>query len=269
MIRLQKFLAEAGVASRRAGERMILDGRVSVNGGVVRTLGTKVDPACNSVAVDGSPVRTRRKLYVAVNKPAGVLCTRSDPEGRRTVAEFLPAEWVHLFPVGRLDYASEGLVFLTNDGDFCLRLTHPRFGIRKVYQAEVTGRAEPGLPGRLVAGVVEGGEKLKAERARIVSSNNTRSVIELTLAEGKNREVRRLLGALGLEVARLVRTHIGRISLGDLRPGRWRTLTETEIESLLANYENNTATFHGDRSGARPAAGRRGRAGSGRRHQQD
>jgi 23S rRNA pseudouridine2605 synthase len=269
MTRLQKFLAEAGVASRRAGERMILDGRVSVNGSIVRTLGTKVELGRDEVAVDGSPVRARKKLYVAVNKPPEFVCTRSDPTGRRTVGDLLPKEWSHLFPVGRLDYASEGLIFLTNDGDFCLKLTHPRFGVRKVYQAEVAGRAEPGLAARLIQGVTDGGEKLKAEKARIVSSNNTRSVIELALAEGKNREVRRLLGALGLGVERLVRTRIGPIALGDLRPGRWRTLTETEIESLLADYENDTATFHGVRGGARPDRGRRSGAGSRQHHQQD
>ncbi len=269
MIRLQKFLAEAGVASRRASERLILDGRVAVNGRPMSTLGTKVDPAHDQVAVDGSPVRARRKLYVAVHKPPGVVCTRQDPAGRRTVADLLPKEWTHLFPVGRLDYASEGLIFLTNDGDFCLKLTHPRFGVHKVYQAEVTGRVDPRLPARLTQGVIDAGEKLQAEQARIVSSNNTRSVLELALAEGKNREVRRLLGALGLDVVRLVRTRIGRIPLGDLRPGRWRTLTETEIESLLAAYENNTAAFHGVRSGARPHPGRRRRARSGRRHQED
>ncbi len=269
MMRLHKFLAEAGLASRRAGERMILDGRVSVNGTIIRRLGTKVEPGRDHVALDGAPVRARHKLYVAVHKPPGVVCTRSDPEGRRTVVDLLPAEWHHLFPVGRLDYASEGLIFLTNDGDFCLKLTHPRFGVQKVYQAEVQGRAGPDLPARLREGVREGGEKLKADTARIVSSNNTRSVLELALAEGKNREVRRLLGALDLRVERLVRIRIGAIPLGELRPGRWRTLTETEIESLLANYENNTATFHGVRRGARPGPGRRGRARSGQRHGQN
>jgi 23S rRNA pseudouridine2605 synthase len=249
MMRLQKYLAEAGVASRRAAERMILDGRVAVNGSPVRELGTKVESG-DRVAVDGDEVRARRKIYVAVNKPPGCVCTRRDPEKRWTLAALLPPGWSHLFPVGRLDYESEGLIFLTNDGDFCLRLTHPRYGVRKTYEAWVEGRAEPDVLARLTRGVQEGGERLKAEQARIVSSNNTRSVMELVLAEGRNREVRRLLGALGLEVTRLVRTRIGRISLGDLGSGRWRTLTETEIESLLGNYENKTMAFNRPGPGA-------------------
>jgi 23S rRNA pseudouridine2605 synthase len=208
-------------------------------------------------------LRPRRKLYVAVNKPARCVCTRDDPEKRPTVLQILPGEWQHLFPVGRLDYESEGLLFLTNDGDFCLRLTHPRFGVRKTYEAVVTGRAHPALLARAVQGVVAAGERLKAEKARLVSANNTRSVIELVLGEGKNREVRRLLGALGLEVERLVRTRIGSVKLGELREGRWRTLTETEIESLLAQYENNTALDNrplgGSRLSRRRVAGARRR----------
>ena len=233
LVRLQKFLADAGVASRRAGEQMILAGRVAVNGETARQLGTKVDPAHDRVTVEGRPVRARSKLYVALNKPPGCVCTRSDPEQRATLGEFLPADWSHLFAVGRLDYHSEGLIFLTNDGDFCLRLTHPRFGVRKVYLATIEGRAAPDLASRLVKGVFEGGEKLRAERARTLSTNNTRSVVELVLGEGRNREVRRLLAAFGLEVSRLQRVQIGPIKLGELPPGRWRTLTETEIKSLL------------------------------------
>jgi 23S rRNA pseudouridine2605 synthase len=260
MVRLQKFLAEAGVASRRAGEQMILAGRVEVNGTVVRQLGSKVDPARDEVAVDGSPVRMRRKLYAAVNKPPACVCTRSDPEGRRTVGELLPREWGHLFPVGRLDYESEGLIFLTNDGDFCLKLTHPRYGVRKTYHATVKGPLQAGLVAQMTRGVVEGRERLKAEQARIISSNNSRSVVELVLGEGRNREVRRLLGALGLEVERLVRTQIGRIRLGNLAVGRWRTLTETEIKSLLGNYDKDAMAFDRDRHRVGAPSGRRPRA---------
>jgi 23S rRNA pseudouridine2605 synthase len=264
MMRLQKFLAEAGLASRRAGERMIRDGLVEVNGQVVRTLGSKVDPGRDEVSVDGRVVRVRRKLYVAVHKPPGCVCTRSDPEGRRTIGQLLPAEWSYLFPVGRLDYESEGLIFLTNDGDFCLKLTHPRYGVRKVYRATVKGPLERDVARRLTQGVAEGRERLRAEAARLVFSNNTRSEVELVLGEGRNREVRRLLGAMGFAVERLVRTRIGRISLGDLPVGRWRTLTETEIKSLLGNYDKDTVAFNrdGDSVGARSGRrqGGRGRA---------
>jgi 23S rRNA pseudouridine2605 synthase len=231
---LQKFLAEAGVASRRAAEQLMLDGRVSVNGNVVRELGTKVDPAHDLVVFDGQPVRPRRKLYLALNKPPGYLCTRSDEARRRTVFNLLPAEWGHLNTVGRLDRESEGLIFLTNDGEFSLRLTHPRFGTKKLYRVTVMGRVEASILQRIEKGVVCGGELLKAESARLLDTNNTRSVVDVVLSEGKNREIRRLFESQNILVERLERLQIGPIKLGELRPGKWRTLTETEIKSLLA-----------------------------------
>src|SRR2546423_13686263 len=190
MVRLQKFLADSGVASRRAGEQMILDGRIAVNGQVVQELGTKVHPGRDRVTVDGQPVRPRRRLYVALHKPPGYLCTRRDPEQRRIISDLLPKEWQHLYPVGRLDNQSEGLIFLTNDGQFALRLTHPRYGARKTYQVTVSGRVETAMLGQLTRGIQDAGETLKAEKARIVSASNSRSVLELELAEGKNREIR-------------------------------------------------------------------------------
>ena len=234
MVRLQKLLAEAGVASRRASEQIILAGRVTVNGRPVRELGVKIQPGHDEVAVDGVLVKARRKIYVALHKPRDFLCTRSDPEKRSTVADLLPNEWRHLAPVGRLDRDSEGLLFLTNDGDFALRLTHPRYGVHKIYLATVEGRALPRMASRLLAGIEDCGEVLKAERARILSSNNSHSVLELELGEGKNREVRRMLAALELNVIRLQRIQIGRIKLGQLPTGKWRTLTEPEIKSLLS-----------------------------------
>jgi pseudouridine synthase len=232
-VRLQKFLAEAGVASRRASERLIINGLVEVNGSVAKELGTKVDPDHDTVQVEGRPVKTRRKIYVALNKPAGFLSTRSDDLDRRIVTDLLPREWSHLHPVGRLDKDSEGLLFLTNDGDFTLRLTHPRFGLRKCYRAIVEGRVEQGMLRRFMQGVEHEGETLKAERARIVDANNSHSIVELELAEGKNREVRRLFESQNLIVARLQRTQIGPIRLGELPEGKWRALTATEVKSLL------------------------------------
>ncbi len=234
MVRLQKFLAEGGVASRRASEKIILEGRVSVNGRVVRELGAKVDPAHDRVAVGGAPVRPKRKLYVALNKPRGYICSRRDEFKRRSIADLLPREWGGLHSVGRLDYDSEGLIFLTNDGEFSLRLTHPRYGVRKKYLASVTGRVESGMLDRFTTGVIFEGEKLKAEKARALSTNHANSLVELELAEGKNREIRRLFQSQGLEVNRLVRTQIGKIKLGELPSGKWRTLTETEIKSLIS-----------------------------------
>ena len=234
VIRLQKFLAEAGVASRRAAEPIILAGRVQVNGQPVRVLGTKVDPDHDAVTLDGKAVRAKRKLYVALHKPVGCVCSRQDELGRPTVYDLLPKEWQNLHSVGRLDFNTEGLLFLTNDGQFALCLTHPRYGVRKKYVAMVEGRADKAMLERFLRGVWHAGEKLQAQAARLISAGRSRSVVELELAEGKNREVRRLFESQNLAVKRLQRTQIGKIKLGELKPGRWRALTETEIKTLLA-----------------------------------
>jgi len=185
------------------------------------------------VKVEGRPVKARRKIYVALHKPRGVLSTRSDEMERRIVTDLLPKEWSHLHPVGRLDRDSEGLIFLTNDGEFTLRLTHPRFGVRKKYRAIVEGRVEPVMLRRFTEGVEHEGERLRAEHARLVDANNSHSIVELELAEGKNREVRRLFESQGLLVERLQRTQIGPIRLGELPEGRWRALTAAEVKALL------------------------------------
>jgi len=237
MVRLQKFLAEAGIASRRGGEQIIVAGRVTVNGAVANELGRKVDPEHDKVAVDGKLISAKRKLYLAINKPRGCLCTRVAEEGRPKITDYLPPEWTSLFPVGRLDFQSEGLIFITNDGDFCLKLTHPRYGIRKVYVAKVDGRVEPEMLKRFCEGVFHLGEQLKAERARVLSGGTKHCEVELVMAEGKNREVRRLFESQGLTVRRLQRIQIGPIKLGELPPGRWRTLTSTEVKNLL-NYSS-------------------------------
>lgn len=209
-------------------------GRVMVNGQCVRELGARIDPIHDRVAVDGHLLKTQRKLYVALNKPKGYLCTRQDPGQRKIVADLLPKEWNQLYPVGRLDMESEGLLFLTNDGTFCLRLTHPRYGIRKTYRATIEGRFEPTAIAQLKRGVWHDGDLLRAAAARLISSNHSHSVVELVLTEGKNREVRRIFAALAVNVSRLQRIQIGRIKLGELRPGHWRTLTKSEINSLIA-----------------------------------
>lgn len=236
LVRLQKLLADAGVASRRASEKLITDGRVTVNGSVVDALGFKVEPDAVVVAVDGQAVRVRRKVYVALNKPRGVVCTRSDPEGRPTVMDLLPREWGVLFPVGRLDRESEGLLFLTNDGHFSLQLTHPRYGVRKRYVAVIEGRMAESALGQFTAGIEDEGEILKAERVRLLASNNSHSTVEVELAQGRNREVRRLFAALGHEVVELRRTQVGPIRLGELPTGKWRVLTPTEVKSLLPGH---------------------------------
>jgi len=234
MVRLQKFLADAGVASRRAGEELILAGRVTVNGQATQTLGTKVDPERDRVAVDGKPVKAKRKIYLALNKPRGLVCSRKDEFERPTIYQLLPKEWGHLHSVGRLDFNSEGLIFLTNDGEFSLRLTHPRYGVRKTYLATVDGRVAPEMLRRFTLGLWYEGERYKAEKTRLVSVGACQSVVELDLAEGKYHEVRRLFEAQGRTVKRLQRIRIGSIKLGELRPGKWRTLTDAEIKSLLS-----------------------------------
>jgi len=221
------------VASRRASEQIILEGRVSVNGQRVSELGAKVDPLHDRVTLDGQPVKAKRKLYLALNKPPGLVCSRKDEHERRTIYDLLPREWSHLHSVGRLDYNSEGLIFLTNDGEFSLHITHPRYGVRKKYLAGVDGKLEPEMLQRFTRGVFYGGERYKAEKARLISASNSQSVVELELAEGKYHEVRRLFESQGRTVKRLQRIQIGKIKLGELRPGKWRTLTEPEIKSLL------------------------------------
>lgn len=233
MTRLNKVLADAGIASRRAAEKLIAEGHVRVNDKVVTELGRKVDPAVDLVMVDGQPIRPRRRIYVALHKPRGILCTRKDPEDRATILELLPPEWSNLHTVGRLDKESEGLIFLTNDGEFTLKLTHPRFGVRKIYLATVKKRLDERQLARLLQGVTHDGELLKAERTQLLSANNSHSVVEVELAQGKNREVRRLFEVLGHEVVTLRRMQIGPIKLGELPVGRWRILTPSEVKSLL------------------------------------
>src|SRR5437016_3454008 len=162
MVRLQKFLAEAGVASRRAGEQIILEGRVEVNGETVSELGRKIDPLHDKISVDGRPVRAKRKIYLAMNKPRRLVCSHKDEAGRSTIYDLLPQEWRHLHSVGRLDFNSEGLLFLTNDGELSLRLTHPRYGVHKKYLVTVEGQVKESILQAFTRGVFHDGERLKA-----------------------------------------------------------------------------------------------------------
>ena len=233
-VRLQKFLADAGIASRRAAEQIILEGRVFVNGQVARLLGTKVDPDHDKVELDGRLVRAKKKIYLALNKPVKCVCSHKDELGRPTIYELLPREWQGVSSVGRLDFNSEGLIFLTNDGEFALRLTHPRYGVRKKYVTTVEGEVTSDMLRHFVKGVFSGGEMLKALSARVVSDSRARCVVELELGEGKNREVRRLFESQAVTVKRLQRIQIGKIKLGELKIGKWRTLTPGEIKTLLS-----------------------------------
>ena len=231
MVRLQKFLAQAGIASRRASEAVIREGRVEVNGQTVTRQGIQIDPVADVVSVDGQMIQPLRHRYVAVHKPRGVLCTRKDEKQRTILGDLLPSDW-DLKPVGRLDRDSEGLIFATNDGDFALRITHPRYEVTKVYQVEAEGRVPHRTLRLLTQGVKHGGQMLRAQKAALLEANRSRSVMELVLTEGKNREIRRMFATQEIKIIRLIRMQIGSVKLGELPTGKWRTLTKTEIETL-------------------------------------
>jgi 23S rRNA pseudouridine2605 synthase len=232
-VRLQKFLSQAGVASRRRAEELITAGRVSVNGTVVRELGTRVHATRDVVEVDGELVREARTEWYALHKPRGYLSTRNDPEGRATLYDLVPPAMRRLFYVGRLDYDSEGLVLLTNDGDTAHRMLHPSFGTEREYEVDLVRNVDPSLVERLLEGVELDDGPARAESVR--SSGPKRLV--LVLKEGRKREVRRMIAAAGHDVARLRRTRYGAVALGPLAPGAWRRLDQTEIEALHATTQ--------------------------------
>lgn len=233
-IRLQKFLANAGVASRRKAEGLIRDGRVRVNGTVITELGTRVDPDADRVEVDDALVQVAAPVWIALYKPPRYLTSRGDPHGRRTVYDLLPREFRGLFYVGRLDYETEGLVIMTNDGDGAQRLQHPRFEEERLYEAVVSGSISDATVRRLLDGIV-----LEDGPARVLAAEvmqrGEQSTVRVTLAEGRKREVRRLFAAVGHDVLELKRLRFGPIELGPLRPGEWRKLTPEEIAALDKN----------------------------------
>lgn len=235
--RLQKILSAAGVASRRAAEKLMLAGRVSVNGQIARELGTRADPEVDDIRVDGHRIRIeRRRRYLLLNKPRGYVTTRSDPEGRPTVMDLLTGVREYLYPVGRLDYDSEGLLLLTNDGDLAAKLMHPRHAIRRVYQVRVRGVPDAGAMRRLERGVTIDGRRTAPARARLmardVGARGDQSIIELTIVEGRTQQVRKMCEAVGHPVVRLRRVQIGPIADPALRPGTFRELTREEVRKL-------------------------------------
>jgi len=232
--RVQRALARAGFGSRRACEELIVKGRVTIEGRIV-TLGDKVDPALQQVQVDGVTVNLDPDVrYLAFNKPLDVITTMSDPQGRPDLQPFLPTEGPRVFPVGRLDRDSEGLLILTNDGELANRLMHPSFGIEKEYLAEVEGTPTAKHLTRLRAGVELDDGPARAASARLVDVSRGRGSIKLVMTEGRKREVRRLLAEVGLPVVRLVRLRVGPVTLGGLAPGALRELDHDEILALRA-----------------------------------
>lgn len=232
-MRLQKYLASCGVASRRAAEKMITEGRISVNGTVVTELGTQVDENADTVQVDGETVRPEaEKHYIAYNKPVGEVTTASDPEGRDTVMDRFRDYPVRLFPVGRLDYDSEGLLLLTNDGDLMNRLLHPSFEIKKSYLTRVSNFVTDEEIRSLRKGVMIDGRLTSPAEVRMIRHDAFSTELLITIHEGRNRQVRKMIEAVGHQVVRLKRVRFGPVELGDLPSGMWRKLTEAEIAKL-------------------------------------
>ncbi len=230
--RLQKLLARAGVASRRACEELIAGGRVMVDGHVVTTLGVKADLGTQDVRLDGRRLRPERLEYWILNKPKGVVCTNYDPAGRVRPIDLVRASRVRLFPVGRLDVASKGLLLMTNDGEFANRLTHPRYGVPKTYLATVGGRVTAADIRRMVRGVHLAEGRARAAEVHVVKRGRSCSTLRITLRDGRNRQIRRVLARLGHPVRELVWTRIGRIGIRGLRAGEARRLTDKEIQYL-------------------------------------
>jgi len=242
MTRLQKILSQAGIASRRAAEKLMLDGRVTVNGEVVRELGTKADAAVDDIRVDGRRVKVvERHRYLLLNKPRGYVTTRSDPQGRPTVIDLLHGVSTYVYPVGRLDFDSEGLLLLTNDGDLAARLTHPRHGIPRVYEARVLGTPDAHDIARLARGIVIDGRRTEPAEVSLGSRGEAarrtardQSLLVITVREGRNRQVRKMCEAIGHPVTHLKRVAIGPIRDAKLKPGMWRDLTGDEVRRLQA-----------------------------------
>jgi 23S rRNA pseudouridine2605 synthase len=234
-VRLQKVLAAAGVGSRRSCEEMIGAGRVEVDGEVVRRFGARVDPKTQVIRVDGKRIPASEDLvYLALNKPVGVVSTMSDDRGRKTIADLVGDRTERLFHVGRLDYDTEGLILLTNDGELAHRLAHPRYGVLKTYLADVRGPVPRDLARRMTTGVELEDGTVTADRFRVVEQAGPRVLVEVTLHEGRKHVVRRMLAEVGHPVSRLVRTQVGPISLGSLRQGTTRRLSTAEVGNLYA-----------------------------------
>ncbi|MCX8044535.1 MAG: rRNA pseudouridine synthase [Desulfobacterota bacterium] len=232
-LRLQKIIAHAGVASRRAAENMILNGRVSVNGMVVTKLGSSADPYRDRIEIDGIPLITHvRNLYIMLHKPAGFITSLHDPCGRPTVIQCLANINERVFPVGRLDYDTEGLLILTNDGDFAHLLLHPRHAFKRVYLVKVHGKPSPHDLERLRTGIIVDGVMMKTDRVDVGQQTTKNMWIKVVLTEGRNHQIKKMFEAIGYRTMRIIRTGFGPLQLGNLRPGAWRLLTRDEIQKV-------------------------------------
>ncbi len=240
MDRLNKFLAHAGVGSRRQCDALIQSGRVSINGVRVAEPGTQVDPATANVCVDENPVRAEKKVYWVLHKPRGVLCTNHDPAGRDRAVDYLEHVEQRVYTVGRLDEDSEGLLLMTNDGDLANRLMHPRFGVAKTYLVQVAGFPTPDDIKKLLAGVFLAEGKVQAKSVKRIKTQGTSTWLRIVLCEGKNREIRRMLAKLKHKVMRLRRIAIGPVELDRLPKGKSRRLSKEELVALERSVRQRT-----------------------------
>lgn len=255
MIRLQKILSAAGVASRRASEELITSGRVTVNGEVVTELGSKANPV-DDIRVDGRRIKSgARPRYIAMYKPKGYVTTRHDPEGRPTVIDLL-GDAGYIYPVGRLDYDSEGLLLLTTDGELAATLTHPRHEVEKEYEVIVLGEPDSAALDKLRRGVFIDGRRTAPARVHaghVVKSSRPTTRLTITLHEGRNRQIRKMCSAVGLPVRDLRRVRMGSVEIGRLRSGEWRDLTPREVESLKHQASSHEADPSDSRGSKRPS----------------
>ena len=230
LIRLQKYIADCGVTSRRKAEGLIENGEVKVNGKTVTKLGSKVLPQEDTVEVSGKviDILTVDHLYILMNKPRSYVTTMYDPEGRQTVMDLVPIS-TRVYPVGRLDYLSEGLLLLTNDGDFANTIMHPSFGVVKTYEVKIFGKVNDVLLRKLRNGIQDKGELLKPKSVRVIKQLPQKTWLEFRLEEGRNREIRRLCEASGLTIDKLKRVAIGNLNISQIKPGSWEYLTKTEL----------------------------------------
>ena len=254
--RLQKILSQAGIASRRASEQLMRDGRVTVNGDTIRELGSKADASRDDIRVDGRRIKVAaHHRYLLLNKPRGYMTTRSDPERRPTVLDLLPGVTEYVYPVGRLDFDSEGLLLLTNDGDLAARLTHPRHGIARVYEARVLGVPDTRDIERLSRGIVLEGRRTAPADVKVLPHGRDarEATLSIVIREGRNRQVRKMCEAIGHPVSHLRRVAIGPIRDTRLKVGSWRDLTEDEVKRLRnapqSNLHEATRGHHGGHSG--------------------
>jgi 23S rRNA pseudouridine2605 synthase len=236
-VRLQRALASAGYGSRRQCEELIVEGRVLVDGKIVTELGVTVQPSTQKIYVDGTPLKPRRLVYYALNKPTGVVTTNVDPEGRPRVIDLIPPD-ERVFPVGRLDRSSEGLILLTNDGDLAQRLAHPSYEVSKVYRVTVAGKIDAETLRKMERGIYIAEGQVKVEGAKVVRTRGRATELEITLKEGKNREIRRILARLGHKVQQLKRIAIGPLRLGEMPTGAYRKLGFEELKKLKASVES-------------------------------